>query len=360
LVGQTSSIQAELYGDTLYTANNLAAYLQLDQKLFDRLNISAGFRYERNVLDAPEENIIEVSPTLSDTVRGGKEVEAKPVFRIGANYQLGQATYLRASFGQGYRFPTIAEKYIRTNVGFTVGANSDLRSETGYTTEIGIKQGFKIRNWTGFVDVAGFVSEYSDMMEFNLVVEGTQFLFKSLNVGNTIVSGLDVSIGGQGEIGEVDLGIIGGYTYVNPKYKDYDPAGIGQPVNSFDYVTQPGLYNAATNSDSTNVLKYCFRHTFKLDVQAGWKGFTFGGALNYNSYMESVDKLFEGFIVGLKEYREENNTGTTVIDLRAGYQITKRLKAAFLVKNVTNLDYIRRPGYQEAPRSFTMRLDYKF
>lgn len=121
LVGQASSINAELYGDTLYTTNNIAAYLQFDQKLFDRLNISGGLRYERNVLVAPDENIIE-----GDTIFGGKETEAKPIFRIGANYQVGQATYIRASWGQGYRFPTIAEKYIETNAGFPIRSNPDL------------------------------------------------------------------------------------------------------------------------------------------------------------------------------------------------------------------------------------------
>ena len=138
IVGQASSIEAELYGDTLYSQSNLAGYLQFDKKFFDRLNISVGGRYERNSLTAPEENIIE-----GDTIRGGKEVEAKPVFRVGANYQIGKATYLRASYGQGYRFPTIAEKYITTDAGFQINSNPDLESETGYSYELGVKQGFK-------------------------------------------------------------------------------------------------------------------------------------------------------------------------------------------------------------------------
>jgi len=279
--------------------NNLAAYLQFDQKLFDRLNLSGGFRYERNVLVAPDENIIE-----GDTIFGGREQEAKPVFRIGANYQAGQATYIRASWGQGYRFPTVAEKYIETNAGFPITSNAGLTSETGYTAEIGIKQGFKISNWTGFIDVAGFLSEYQDMMEFNLSVDFTGFAFRSINVGNTTIKGIDVSLGGQGNIGEVELGLIGGYTYLSPKYQDYDEAGIGEPVNQFDFETQPGLYNAATNSDSTNVLKYRTRHSFKMDAQAEIKKFTIGGSIAYNSYVESIDRLFESIIPGcLRLYR---------------------------------------------------------
>lgn len=355
LVGQASSIDAELYGDTLYTANNIATYLQFDQKLFDRLNLSGGFRYERNVLVAPDENIIE-----GDTIFGGREVEAKPVFRIGANYQVGQATYIRASWGQGYRFPTVAEKYIETNAGFPITSNPQLASETGYTAEIGVKQGFKISNWTGFIDVAGFVSEYRDMMEFNLSVDFTGFAFRSINVGNTSIKGIDVSVGGQGKIGEVEVGLIGGYTYLSPRYLDYDEAGIGEPVNLFDFETQPGLYNAATNSDSTNVLKYRTRHSFKMDAQAEIKGFTLGGSIAYNSYMESVDRLFESIIPGLKDYRVENPSGVTVLDARLSYAFTDNIKLSVLARNILNTDYIRRPGYQEAPRSYTARVDFKF
>ena len=353
LVGQASSIDAELYADTIYTANNIAAYLQFDQKLFDRLNLSGGFRYERNVLVAPDENIIE-----GDTIFGGREVEAKPVFRIGANYQVGQATYLRASWGQGYRFPTIAEKYIETNAGFAIRSNPELKSETGYTAEIGIKQGFKISNWTGFVDVAGFISEYRDMMEFNLFIN--PIAFRSLNIGNTSIKGIDVSVGGQGKIGEAEVGLIGGYTYLSPKYLDYDAAGIGAQLTEFDYETQPGLYNAATNSDSTNVLKYRTRHSFKMDAQAEIKGFTIGGAVVYNSYMESIDRLFETIIPGLKDYRTENSAGTTVLDARLSYAFTDNIKLSVLARNILNTDYIRRPGYQEAPRSYTARVDFKF
>jgi outer membrane receptor for ferrienterochelin and colicins len=43
--------------------------------------------------------------------------ETKPVFRAGLNYQAAEYTYIRASFGQGFRFPTIAEKFISTSLG---------------------------------------------------------------------------------------------------------------------------------------------------------------------------------------------------------------------------------------------------
>jgi len=78
VVGQYSEVNAELYGDTTFSARNLAAYFQLEKKFFDRLNLSAGFRYENNLLRNPgfESQGFEVAPR--------DEEESQPVLRIGA------------------------------------------------------------------------------------------------------------------------------------------------------------------------------------------------------------------------------------------------------------------------------------
>lgn len=38
--------------------------------------------------------------------------------------------------------------------------------EKGFNAELGFKQGYKIGNFQGFVDVAGFYTQYKDMVEF--------------------------------------------------------------------------------------------------------------------------------------------------------------------------------------------------
>src|SRR5690606_22441394 len=79
------------------TATNLAAYLQLDKKFLERLMVSAGVRLERFRVNELEQQ--------------------EPVVRAGATYRLFAGTFLRASYGQGFRFPTIGERYILTTVG---------------------------------------------------------------------------------------------------------------------------------------------------------------------------------------------------------------------------------------------------
>ena len=148
--------------------------LNLDKKFFKKLNVSFGARYELNTTSYPDS--IHYELTLNgNSLPGGKRdvalrdtTEHRPVFRVGLNYQLTKGTFLRASFGQGYRFPTVLEKFISTATGgITIAPNPDLKSETGWSAEFGVKQGFKIGNWQGFVDLAGFWTEYDNMMEFD-------------------------------------------------------------------------------------------------------------------------------------------------------------------------------------------------
>ncbi|TNE60412.1 MAG: TonB-dependent receptor [Bacteroidetes bacterium] len=347
LVGTYTTVNAELYnGD--YNTQNYAGYLQLDYKAFNRLNLSAGVRYERNILNSPE--LIPISPTEFDTIPNGVTKEGKPVYRFGANYQAGQATYFRASLGQGYRYPTIAEKFIQTDfsAGNSVKPNPRLVSETGWTAELGLKQGFQVGGWQGFADVTGFVSEYQDMMEFTLanIIFFPELMaeFKSQNVGDTRVTGWEVSVMGQGKIGDGTLYLLTGYTSIDPKYKladgeEFDQAKYGSSVNK-------------------NVLKYRYRKSFKFDGEYVWRGFAGGASVQYNSHMEAIDGIFN-LLPGVQHFREEHNNGFTVVDLRMSKTIGDHLKVSVLCGNLLNEVYSVRPALMEGPRNYTLRLDWK-
>ena len=340
-----SLAEAELYGDTSFTSRNLAAYIQLDKKFFNKLNISAGFRFEDNLLDNPgfefDQGIVPPS----------RDQESKPVFRLGMNYQAAKATYLRASWGQGYRYPTIAEKYITTVVGgFAVLPNPDLQSETGWSAEVGIKQGFEISKFQGYLDLAGFVMRYDDMMEYNFLGSG----FKSTNIGGTRISGLDVTLAGKGDIGQINIGLLGGYTYVDPRFLDFDdtPPKAGEEPTI-------GQINANNSSVSSDILKYRSQHTAKVDLELKYRKLSLGIAYFNNSRMEAIDQLFNFVVPGLFDFREEDD-GFQVLNLRAAYQITKVIKGSLILNNTTNELYASRPGIMDAPRNVTMRLDFKW
>ena len=88
---------------------NNALYSQFDKKKYNRLNISFGARYEYFKLNSNEKYLID-----GDSINSFSA--GRPVFRTGLNYRLAEATYIRSSWGQGYRFPSMAELfYHRSN-----------------------------------------------------------------------------------------------------------------------------------------------------------------------------------------------------------------------------------------------------
>ena len=346
VVGTVSNVQAKLYGDTSFTSQNYAVYAQADKK-WGKLNASLGVRYENNKVVGPK--LVHYSKDLTEvTPNNGELSESKPVFRLGLNYQAAKATFLRASFGQGYRFPTIAELFINTTAGgFNAIPNPNLVSETGWTAEIGIKQGVSIgNNFKGFFDGAIFVQDYTNMMEF-LVSQKvpptlTAIAFQSQNVGNTRIQGFEISFTGQGKINNFTHQYLIGYTFIDPMYKTFD--SISRANSSVDY----------------NVLKYRFKHAVKFDGEIGYKKINFGVAVIYNSNMEAIDKAFDLFLPGVQSFRAAHNQGFATLDLRTAYNFSDKTKLTFILANATNNEYSYRPGLLEAPRNIQLRFDQKF
>jgi iron complex outermembrane receptor protein len=349
-VAQYAAVDAELYSLPQSKSRNIAGYIQLDKKFWDKVNISAGFRFENN--------------KISET-----KTETKPVGRFGINYQPAKYTYLRASFGQGYRFPTIAEKFIYTQLSpsIEIRSNPDLTSETGFSAEFGVKQGIKLgKNINAFLDVAGFYSQYNNMMEFNpgaeydSVTNATIFYFQSLNIGNTRIYGTEVTIFGEGKVAnKFPMNIMLGYTFVKPEYRDYDENKAEFQTDLVDY----------------NVLKYRFRHTFTSSWDAQFSRFTIGLSAQYYSFMENLDGIFVSIAPGLGQYRinrlkedyqdkkkQNQYKGDFILDVRVGVLIGKKKNYSFTfnVKNITNREYTLRPALIEAPRNYSFRWDMTF
>ena len=344
VVGTWNQVFAELYGDTTFYSRNYAGYVQLDKKFGDRLNASLGFRYENNLLDNPG-----FSYPLG-VVAPSRETEAKPVFRAGLNYQAFSNTFLRASWGQGYRYPTIAERYIYTNVGFPILPNPNAGSETGWSTELGIKSGFKINEFEGFLDVAAFYSRFQNMLEFNLVGFG----FSSINIGDTEISGMEFTIAGKGRFLGVPMNLLTGYTWIDPRFLDWDP----RPIEPGQIATQAQLNYNNSSFKQENILKYRSRHTFKFDLEAEIKKFNVGLETFYASHIEAIDFIFLGIVKGLGPFREQDDNGYLVNNLRAAYHLSDSVKISLLLNNIFNEDYYIRPGLMESPRNLTFRLDW--
>ena len=226
-------------------------------------------------------------------------------------------------------------------MGFPISPNVDLFSETGWSAEIGVKQGFKISEFNGLIDLALFRTDYQDMMEFTFT-RNLAIGFQSQNIGNTIINGIDFNISGTGKIGGLPLTVLAGYTYIDPKFKEFNEEDMAG--SSFD----------------GNLLKYRFEHTGKLDVITDYNKFNLGFTIFYYSHMKAIDALFEFIIPGVADFRAENNKGALILESRASYAFNDSFKASILAKNLTNSFYTLRPALVEAPFNISLRLDYAF
>lgn len=352
-------VNSTLYGN--HESTNLAAYTQLDKVMWKKLTFSAGLRAEYYQLNAVNEPII-------------------PIARMGLNYHMAKATFIRASIGQGYRFPSVAEKFASTSLGtLSVFPNPELTPEKGWSAEIGIKQGIKIKNWKGYIDIAGFINEYENMTEYTFGFFDTttfeqkpsgsinEFGASSRNVNKARISGIDLTLAGKGKIGKVGIQLLAGYTFMNPKPIDADSAYL----STFSSLTTNYTYdrNLDLNSDSvSDNLKYRFNHLFKVDVQLEYKKLNVGGSYRFNSFIHNIDEsfhilgIFSGntFLGGLEEYRRDQPKNTQIIDVRIGYKHSSKIKLSFVCNNLLNTEYQTRPGWVMPPRNFVFQSTFSF
>lgn len=358
-------------------AINAAFYVQLEKKFFKRLTVSGGFRLEYFRIGKYDRyTLVDQDGLAPDLALDTNFVETKPitpVFRLGVNYKAAEETYIRASFGQGYRFPTIAERFVKTTVGpAQVYPNPVLAPERSYNVELGIKQGVKIGQFMGYVDLAGFYQRFNNTIEFTFAQWGmaTDPLFglgfRSINIGRSQVWGVDFSIMGQGKFTkDLTMNVLIGYTYTNPKVLD--------PVKPYAYLinefgdTTNVLTNKSTsdtiNNPKGDLLKYRFEHLVRADVEFIYKKLMIGASLRYNSMMRNIDNAFYQF-ESLKVVngvgRSRNPKGDFVIDFRIGYEVHKGHRVNFIVNNLLNRVYALRPLSPEAPRYFALQYNVQF
>jgi len=362
---------SKLFGD--HTSNNIAAYGQYEHKI-GKLDITAGVRLEYFEMDGKSGD--------TDFLLSKKDsltIPFYPVFRTAFHYELAKYTHLRASLGQGIRYPAVAERFIQTSVGaLNIFSNPNLKPEIGWSAEIGIKQGVKIGTWKGMFDISAFINEYSNMMEFSFIYynpltqlpynffnpspEDLQFSsnpnydlndfigFQAQNAEKARITGLDFSFNSSGKLGNVEIISLIGYTYMNPISLNTDPS-----------------YTFYFSDPTSKMLKYRFKHLAKADVEASYKKISLGFSFRYNSFMKNIDKMFEQPIAGstyilpgLEEYRKKYNKGVFVIDFRLGYKLKDNFRIGLIANNIFNTEYSSRPGDIQAPRNFMAQLQMKF
>jgi len=358
ITGSFVNSYANMYvgsGDPNNQLLNLSAYTQMEKSFNKVLNVSAGARMEYF--------------QLNDTVTA-----MKPIFRCGANLKLHQETYLRASFGQGFRFPTITERFIKTGVGnFGVFPNPQLLPESSWNAEIGVKQGLKIGGIYAYFDAAAFWQEYQNTIEYMFGIwdvanaPGSFAGFKFLNTGRSRVIGLDLSFAGKSNLGKhSEITFLTGYNYIVPKTLNPDY------VYAIDDINRKYSYNTTSMDSASGILKYRFLHNFKFDAEWTLKGaFSLGLSMKYFSKIVNMDAIIKDFEettaasggdkqnIRYMDYFNSHRFGNSIFDARVSYNINEHHKIALVGSNVLNRSYSLRPLKIEPPRSIMLQYTLK-
>ncbi|HUX94285.1 MAG TPA: TonB-dependent receptor plug domain-containing protein [Bacteroidales bacterium] len=324
-----SNVRSNFYGD--HEGMNIAGFSQIEANPTQKLKLVAGIRLEQNYLDKKNDRIV-------------------PVFRTGINWQAAEYTFLRTSFGQGYRYPSIAEKHASTTLGSVkIFPNPYVNAESGWSSEIGIKQGIKIGSMTGQADLSAFISQNKDMIEYvfsnypDPMTGVFDFGFQANNVEQSRVYGFETEFSISKSTGNINTTLNGGYTYIYPVE-----------------------FNPVTNKISDIYLKYRRKHSLKISSITAYKKFGFDFNLYVKSKILNIDDVFlnvstrERILPGFYDYWQDHNTGYLLIDEIISYKINKVITISMALKNALNAEYMGRPGDIQPQRNYSLRLSGAF
>jgi outer membrane receptor protein involved in Fe transport len=336
---------------------NISAYTQLENKINNTLNLSVGGRLEYF--------------QLNDSITA-----LKPIFRAGSSIKVYKETYVRASYGQGYRFPTITERFIKTGVGnFGVFPNPNLKPESSWNAEVGIKQGLKFGKLYGYLDVAGFWQEYQNTIEYmfgiwneltDIQQLGNSAGFMFMNTGDSRVLGIDASFTGMAKIGKKsEVTFMAGYNYIVPKTLSPDY------IYAVDSLNRQFSFNTTSLDSTSQILKYRFLHNVKADIEFTFFGkIGLGVSAKYFSKIVNMDAIIKDFeeltantevIQDLRymDYYESHRFGNWIFDARISFNLNEHHKLAVIGSNILNRTYSLRPLKIEPPRTIMVQYTYK-
>jgi outer membrane receptor protein involved in Fe transport len=324
-----SWIRSNFYGN--HNSLNIGAFAQLDFNASRRLKYTVGVRMEQNWLDSESDKLV-------------------PLLRAGINFRVRDYTFLRASFGEGYRFPSIAEKHAATTLGSVkIFPSPFIRPEKGWNAEIGVKQGIGTSLFSGLVDLSVFYSQHTDMIEYLFGIYPDpgattySYGFKASNLEAARVYGAELEFSIAKKTGRVNNILTGGYTFM-----------------------YPAEFNPISGKNTGLMLKYRRKHAASLNIQSQYRNFDVSLGLYVKSKILRIDDVFldastrESLLPGFFNYWNEHNTGYMLMDASLGYSLTKHYRISFMVKNLTNTEYMGRPGDIQPQRNFSLRLSGNF
>jgi iron complex outermembrane receptor protein len=236
-------------------------------------------------------------------------------------------TTLRASYGEGFRYPSMSELFTSVNTGLsqiTVVPNDSLKPERSVSFEVGGSQ------WLGdrlFLDIALFQNNFYDLIEGG--VNPTRFVIQFNNVTRARIRGFEFGI--KADMFNRFLTTDVSYTYI-------DPIDLSQ----------------------NTVLKFRPRNLFYASLIAQFRKWQ--AELNYR-FVSRVEAIDENLVRLAPIVDGDNRVACNVIDAGITYNLSNLgvpLNIGLTVKNLTNYYYVELLGNLAPLRTYYLSVESAF
>lgn len=195
LAGNYDQVDANLFG--VHPGAGWAAYAQDEFDVMGRLKATVGLRFDWQKVSA--------LPSTS---------ELHP--KAGLVYSVDEGTRIRASFGSGFRYPSISEIYIESPRNISqvpILPNPDLRIEKSTSFEVGVNS---IIGGSVVLDAAGFSSSFTNLIEPGVAFnDQNEPYIRFDNVTRARIEGGEVSASVEWWRKVLSTNV--GYTYIWPR-----------------------------------------------------------------------------------------------------------------------------------------------
>ncbi len=300
--GNMDRVDADIFG--VRSGGGGAGFVQDEIALLESLRLTLGARYD-----------------VQDVDSIGTNSQFNP--KAALLYRPFGGTAIRASFGRGFRSPSVAEAFTQASAaGIEVVPNPSLRPERSYAYEIGVSQTL---GEAAYIDAAGFQTDLHDLIESGFNAQGkAQFS----NVTEARIRGVEMS---------ANFGFLGRALFLSLSY----------------------TYLYPHDMTANDVLKYRPRNLFYASAVARLGAFTVSADFRAISRVERIDEE----LVNLGIIKDgDQRVPIYVADLRVGTDLTLGsipFTATLNIDNIFQYNYVELIGNMAPPRSYVLALDVR-
>lgn len=304
LVGNYDFVTSNIFGD--HPGVGMAGYVQDEVALSDEFRLTSGLRY-----DWQRVSVLPVGSQLNP--------------KLGVVYNPAVGTHLRASFGAGFRYPSISELFTGVSTGVSqlsiVPKPDSLKAERSFSYEIGYSQTLFEQF---LVEVSLFQNDFEDLIEAS--VDPNKFVIQFSNVTRARIRGMEAGIRSDwfGNLLHLDLS----YTYTDPR-----------------------------DVQQNTVLKFRSRHLFYSSLQISSGNVRASADFRYVSRVEAID---DNLVYLAPIVQGDYRVPIKVFDARASYDLRELgvpFRIGFNVNNIFNYSYVELIGNLSPVRNYVLSVE---